>query len=164
MDALQRLYIDQKFEKVQTYIQSGNVVFQFMNAETKEIEKTIAKAISERFGFDVPVIVKELDEVKQIARNNPFLSDNSKDISYLHVTFLSDTPSPENSLKIMDDRYGEDEFKLIDNVVYLYCPTGYSNSKLTNGFFENKLKAIATTRNWKTTSELINIAERLSKL
>ena len=48
-----------------------------------------------------------------------------------------------------------------EKAVYLYCPDGYSKSKLTNSFFENKLKVTATTRNWKTTTELVNIASSL---
>jgi uncharacterized protein (DUF1697 family) len=50
------------------------------------------------------------------------------------------------------------EYKIIDKTIYLYCPDGYSNSKLTNSFFENKLKVVATTRNWKTTNKLYKIA------
>jgi uncharacterized protein (DUF1697 family) len=43
--------------------------------------------------------------------------------------------------------------------VYLHCPKGYGNTKLNNTFFENKLKVTATTRNWKTSNELVKIME-----
>ena len=41
-----------------------------------------------------------------------------------------------------------------------YCLNGYGNTKLSNNFFENKLKVVPTTRNWKTTNELFNIAKK----
>ena len=51
------------------------------------------------------------------------------------------------------------EFILIDKEIFLYCPNGYGNTKLTNNFFENKLKVSATTRNWKTVNKLLEMAE-----
>lgn len=162
MDALRQLFAGLGFTNIQTYIQSGNVVFQDKKTKLQDLEKKIAKRIFEQFGFEVPVLVKELEDLKQVVKNNPFLSDNSKGISHLHVTFLSAQPDKENFKKIKEGQYQADEFELFDKSVYLYCPNSYSNSKLTNSFFENKLKVVATTRNWKTTNELINIAEKIS--
>jgi len=47
---------------------------------------------------------------------------------------------------------------IIDKEVFVCCDGKYSSSKLTNQFFESKLKVRATTRNWKTVSKLIEIA------
>jgi len=161
MDALRQLYTEMGFSNVQTYIQSGNVVFQYKKVKLLELEKNIAKKISEKSGFDVPVIVKEYEELKLIIKNNPFLKDKTKDTSHLHVTFLSAKPDKANFEKIKEGQYQADEFHLVDKSIYLYCPNGYGNSKLTNSFFESKLKVTATTRNWRTTNELIKIAEKL---
>jgi uncharacterized protein (DUF1697 family) len=164
MDVLRQLFTDLGFQNIQTYIQSGNIVFQIKKADQQKLEKKIAKAIAEKFAFDVPVIVKEFDELKKIILDNPFLTDKTKDISHFHVTFLADKPDQVNFNKIKEGQYQADEFHLIDKAVYLYCPNSYSNSKLTNSFLESKLKITATTRNWKTTNELINIAEKINKL
>ena len=161
MDALRQLYTDLGFENVKTYIQSGNVVFQFKQTENKKLADKIEKEITKKFDFDVPVLVKEFDEWKEIVKENPFLKDSSKDVNFLHVTFLSDKPTEENFDKIKSGQYQQDEFQLIDKAIYLYCPNSYSNSKLTNSFFESKLKVTATTRNWKTINELMDIANKL---
>jgi uncharacterized protein (DUF1697 family) len=105
--------------------------------------------------------VLEFERLKQIASNNPFLSDPSKNPLYFHITFLSSSPGSESSKIFLENKFENEDFLIIDNVVYLYCPSGYSNSKLTNGFLENKLKVQATTRNWNTINELIHIAEKL---
>ena len=78
----------------------------------------------------------------------------------MHVTFLSDKPSDDNVTKIKTCDYKHDEFAVVNQAVYLYCPNGYNNSKLTNTFLETKLKISATTRNWKTYNELIALAEK----
>lgn len=162
MDALRQLFTKLGFQNIQTYIQSGNVVFQTDKKGNTELESIISKAILATFTFEVPVIVKNLDELKAIVSNNPFLNDATKDIAHLHVTFLDVQPLQEHFDKIKDVTYQADEFCLIDKAIYLYCPNSYSNSILTNGFFENKLKVTATTRNWKTTNELVNIANKIS--
>jgi len=54
--------------------------------------------------------------------------------------------------KIKDD--GE-EFFISEKEIYLYCPNGFARTKLSNNFFERKLKLTATTRNWKTVKKII---------
>ena len=163
MDALKQLYSESGFRNIQTYVQSGNVIFQNDPVSPHELMKKIEDKIVEKLGFKISVIVKEYPELKQIAADNPFINDNNKDVSYFHVTFLSEKPDESKFKTISEGSYKPDELYLIDKAIYLYCPNGYGNTKLTNNFFENKLKVIATTRNWKTTMELINIAEKLMK-
>ncbi len=158
MDALREMITSLGFERVQTYIQSGNLVFQSKQTDEKKLAGKIEKEIIKTFGFEVPVLVIAFDELKKIVKRNPFLKDSSKDISFMHVTFLSQQPTAENFDKIKEVKHREDEFQLIEKSIYLYCPNGYGNSKLTNSFFESKLKLTATTRNWKTIGEIIKIA------
>jgi uncharacterized protein (DUF1697 family) len=161
MDALKQLFASFGFSNIETYIQSGNVFFQCKKTSEEKLAATIAKEIENVFAFDVPTIVKNVDDLKQIITNNPFTKDKKKQTEFFHVTFLATTPTKENLDSIAKLTFGDDDFAIIDKAVYLHCPNSYSNSKLTNGFFENKLKVIATTRNWKTCNELVNIAEKL---
>jgi uncharacterized protein (DUF1697 family) len=163
MDALKQLFASIGFSNIETYIQSGNVFFQCKKTSEEKLAATIAKEIESVFAFDVPTIVKNVDDLKQIITDNPFTKDKKKQTEFLHVTFLATTPTKENIDGITILNFGDDAFAIIDKAVYLYCPNGYSNSKLTNGFFENKLKVIATTRNWKTCNELVNIVEKMMK-
>jgi uncharacterized protein (DUF1697 family) len=161
MEALRQMFESIDCKNVQTYIQSGNVVFQYKKTETQKLENIIAKKISSQFSFEVPVIVKELEELKTIIEKNPFKNNPSKDAAHLHVTFLSALPEKNAIEKTKEGQYAADDFLISDKAVYLYCPNGYGNSKLTNTFFENKLKVMATTRNWKTTNELLSMSEKL---
>jgi uncharacterized protein (DUF1697 family) len=158
MELLRQLYVDLNFKKVSTYIQSGNVLFDYKKANCRTLGETIGEAIKSKFSFYSPVMVKDIEELNTIINDNPFLIEKSKDPAFLHITFLSDTPELGLFDKILLVKSNEDEIKMVGKNVYLYCPNGYSNSKFTNSFLENKLKVTATTRNWKTTVELLKLA------
>lgn len=92
MDTLKQLYVELGYTNVQTYIQSGNVIFQTQDIDAVNLAKSIAKQILEITGLEVPVLVLKLDEMKRIIKNSPFLFDSSKNPTSFHVTFLSETP------------------------------------------------------------------------
>jgi len=161
MDALRKLFDTMDFKNTKTYIQSGNVVFQGKQAKAQDLEKKIANSILKEFGFEVPVLVKEVTELEVVLKNNPFINKRKEDITKLHVTFLSAEPEKALVEKIKEGNYAADEFIVIGKTVYLFCPNGYGNTKLSNTFFENKLKLTATTRNWKTINELVSVAAEL---
>ncbi len=159
MKTLQEMYESLGFRKVKTYIQSGNVVFCAESEEVKSLEKMITEAIMKSFGFEVPVIVIEKDEMTEISVSNRFISERGEDILKLHVTFLSDEPGKKLIDDLPHEEYLPDEFYVKGKSVYLFCPNGYGNTKLSNNFFEKKLKVQATTRNWKTVLELVKMSE-----
>ena len=137
------------FKDVTTYIQSGNVIF---NAKDKiknnEIEDKITKAIKKKYDFDVPVIVKTENEFNEIISTNPF--EKGEEIERLHFTFLKEIPAKEHLEKMATYDYSPDQFEIQGSNVFVFCSKKYSDTKLTNKFFESKLKTTATTRNWKT--------------
>jgi len=159
MEALRAMYAKLGYTAIQTYIQSGNVIFRCEKASPHEIGMEISEAIESNFGFDVPVIVLDRDELSQIISDNPYVKEESKDSSKVHVTFLSDFPDKEKFKLIPEGDYQGDQLYLVDRAIYVYCPNGYGNTKLNTNFFESKLKVKATCRNWKTTLELLRIAE-----
>ncbi|MBK7096372.1 MAG: DUF1697 domain-containing protein [Saprospiraceae bacterium] len=161
MDALKDLFVNSAYKNVQTYIQSGNIIFGTDIYQNYIIEENIRTSIAHQFGFDVPVIVLKADELKRIINDNPFLKDENIETQYLHVTFLSDIPDHEKIDRLRDGEYGSDKFVYLEQTIYLYCPGGYGKTKLTNTMLESKLKVNATTRNWKTVNELLKMAENL---
>jgi uncharacterized protein (DUF1697 family) len=138
------------------------VVFQCDKSEQKDLALRISQLLQKKFGFNIPVIVLEIAELKSIIESNPYQHDPSRDISHLHVTFLASEPEPFDINTIDPYKSPNEELTLTEKAVYLYCPNGYGKTKLTNAFFENKLKTGATTRNWRTTTELLHIAEKLN--
>lgn len=160
MDALRQMFTQLGCANVQTYIQSGNVVFNSSETDIQTLEKTISAKILETFGFEVPVLVLTAAEIAAAVNNNPYSTNLAKDPATIHFTFLSHLPDQALLDKIVPTNYLPDEFICLGKVIYMHCPNGYGNTKLTNSFFENKLKLTATCRNLKTSMELAALANK----
>jgi uncharacterized protein (DUF1697 family) len=160
MKELQAIFIDLGFINVQTYLQSGNVVFDCLKAIdlVRVCEKQIEDKIWQVCQLQVPVILKAVEEIEQIQKANPFLTN--KDLSEkfyksLYLTFLSEMPDKDLLEKTTAKIFPPDEFLIQNQVIYLLCNTGYGKTKLSNTYFETKLQVKATTRNWNTINQLI---------
>lgn len=159
MQDLKSLFEELGMKGVATYIQSGNVVYQNPgNIKDAAINTKAEAAIRERFGFQVPVITRRAEEWLETITLNPFLSEPGIDFDKLHVTFLERVPDKERAAAIANRDTGVDRYVMKGKNIYLYCPGGYGNTKLSNSFFENRLKVKATTRNWKTVIKLAELA------
>jgi uncharacterized protein (DUF1697 family) len=163
MDALEEIFAKIGFKNVRTYIQSGNVVYQSQPSNPNKLNDLIHNTLAKEIGLNIPIITLISDELRKVAELNPFL-EKYKEESYFHVTFLADAPLAENIDKILGGDFGQDEVRLIEKTAYLYCPNGYGRTKLSNSFFERKLKVAATTRNWKTVNQLLAIAAETENL
>lgn len=85
---------------------------------------------------------------------------NDYDIESLALTFLGKAPDKDKVSSIEEFDFNPDEFKNIGNNAFVYCCGKYSDTKITNQFFENKLKLKATTQNRKTIKKLCEILEK----
>ena len=162
MEALRTSYENMGFSNVKTYVQSGNVIISYEDIEINKLEEQIFQQIKKDFGFDVPIIVLSVEKLEERIKGNPFLKDKSKEESFMHVTFLASKSETNNFDAIEEKKQDNEDIVFSNYAVYLYCPNGYGNTKLNNNFIESKLKVRATTRNWKTTNELFQIAKQLN--
>jgi uncharacterized protein (DUF1697 family) len=144
-------------EDVQTYVQSGNVVFTSTVKKASELEHLIQDRISKDLGLDVRLLVRTKQELKRVVDRNPFLKEK-RDPKALHVTFLATKPAADRVRGLNTDAGAPDEFRIAGREVYLHCPNGYGKTKLNNTFFEKKLGVAATTRNWRTVTTLAELA------
>jgi uncharacterized protein (DUF1697 family) len=135
---------------VRTYLQSGNVVF----TGTKKAASELSSALGSACGFDVPVLLRTPAELERILAGQPFKAPQTE----LHVTFLESGPAAGLAEAIDTANHGKDRFVVAGQEVYLHCPDGYGRTKLNNTFWERKLKALATTRNWRTVQALAEMA------
>ena len=153
MEKLRTMCASLGFSGVKTYIQSGNVVFTAAKSPTTALSKRISERIFSDFGFEVPVMIRSTDELGMILKNNP-LHQTGPDETGLHVVFLS-AAAPENAEEMLRPLAAKSEkFAVAGQEIYLYCPAGYGETKLSNAAIEKKLSVQATTRNWKTANVL----------
>lgn len=136
--------------EVETYLQSGNVVFRSKKSPD-HLQHVIKSQIRKELGVDAEVLIRSAKDLEMTMKANPFIKDAL--IEKVHVTFLADLPESGvlESLAIPET---PEKFEIVGREIYLYCPNGYGKTKLNNGFFERKLKVLATTRNQKTVTAL----------
>ena len=159
MADLRSLYLSIGFSNIETYIQSGNVIFDTGSESKIEIKSRVEKAIGEKYKFYVPVEIRTHHEIAEIIENNPFGPvDLVEDGTKVLVTFLSSKPADDKISGINKYVVTPEKLVVVEKEVYLYCPNGYGKSKLSNTFIEKKLGIGATTRNWKTVHKLHDLS------
>ena len=161
MEVLRGLCQGLGFRNVETYVQSGNIVFQALLENPEAISKRIGETVLRSFGFDTPVLVRTSREIRNVIASNPFLKEKGIDSSKLHVTFLSETAQKGSEKKLETLATNPDRFYPASHEIYLYCPGGYGRTRLSNNAIEKALSVEATTRNWKTTNTLFEMVSIL---
>lgn len=136
------------------YLQSGNVVYESRRAPGPGHAAAIEGGIKEKCGLEVSVAVLTAREMTRVLEANPIAGRPGVDPRFLLATFVMGGGGPVSLEGLeLPLRPGE-EAVAAGRVVYLYCPHGYGTSRITNSFFERRLRARATTRNWRTVTAL----------
>lgn len=154
MEELRQMLVEMDFLDVKTYIQSGNIVLKSEKSE-HEISKRIQEKLKVEKDYDVPVLTVSLEDWQRLINENPFAEE---DFKYLSVTICDKTINPEELAEAINFDLKHNRYEVIGNRLYQITPDGYRNTKLTNNWIENKLKLKATTRNWKTTLKMAEMA------
>jgi len=161
MDELRALYESLGLRDVQTYIQSGNVVFRTQARGAAKLSQRLEDAVEENFGFRPRVIVRTLPELRDVIARNPFAKRGGLDPAKLLVFFLADLPSREACDKTLAINVGPEELRMSHNELFIYFPMGQGQSKLAMGRVEKALGTAATGRNWNTVTKLLELAQAL---
>ena len=151
MKALAEMFAVAGCTDVKTYIQSGNVVFR--QGARKDVASLVRAEIAKQFGLKVPVVMRSAAEMVKVLAENPFL-DRDVDEAWLHVMFLEDEPSAAMIAGLDPARSVPDEYMVRGREIYLHLPHGAAKTKLTNAYFDSKLKTVGTQRNWRTVKTL----------
>src|SRR5437763_10413034 len=93
MKDLTGMFVSAGCDNVQTYIQSGNVIFDAAPDVAGRLAGVIEKQIAKRYGLRIPVVLRTAEELGCIARTNPYLEQGSAE-DILHIVFLADLPAP----------------------------------------------------------------------
>jgi uncharacterized protein (DUF1697 family) len=156
MNGLVGLFEELGCSNVSTFIQSGNVIFEAKFAILKNLEFAAENLIAKRYHIKVPVIMRSADELRHSIRENPF-AKTAADPASLALMFLKDKPSSEAKNSLDPNRSPGDLFELQNREIYLQLGNGFAKTKLTNAYFDSKLKTICTGRNWNTALKLLSL-------
>jgi Uncharacterized protein conserved in bacteria len=164
MAELKRVFEAVGLCEVQTYIQSGNVLFKSNEGEEPLREK-IEREIETIFGFSVIVVLRTAEELERIIWNCPFSAEevseaeSSSKAESLYVSLLTHAPSQEKIENLNAYRSESDEYRIIGREVFLLFRHSIRNSKLASNL--KKLEVPTTVRNWKTINKLSALAKAM---
>jgi uncharacterized protein (DUF1697 family) len=141
---------------VRTHLQSGNAVFTVPTGEAGRVRERLEGAVAERFGFQVPCLLRTADELRAVAEACPFPA-GELDPSKLLVLFLEETPAPDHFAGVDRAAYAPDEFRHLDRAVYCWFPNGMGRSRLPGALESVRPRLTVTGRNWRTVTKLLEL-------
>jgi uncharacterized protein (DUF1697 family) len=157
MAELRALLGDAGYEDVQTYVQSGNIVLS-STASVADLEHEAQRLISDRFGFDVPVVGRTRRQLAAVVKRNPF-GDVAQDPKRYQVSFLSAKLDAETLATLKAAVVEPERFEAQGRELYAWHPDGVARSKLWNALAGKGLGVTATARNWTTVTTLLEMAQ-----
>src|SRR5579864_866557 len=161
MDALKALCVSLKLKDPQTYVQSGNVIFTSKEKDLAKLAKRLQDAIEKNFKFRPGIMLRTVDELREVVKNNPFAKRSGIEPGKLLVNFLAYDQDNEARQKALEIKTGPEEMHLIGREAYIYFPNGQGRSKFPWPAIERALGTSGTGRNWNSVTKMLEMAEKM---
>ena len=156
MSQLRQVAADCGFGAVQTYISSGNLVLT-SSASAAAVAEQLEAAIAAAGGPQPRVAVRSRAELAAVVAGNPYV-ERSGDAKQLHVAFAVAGTEPRLPDGLDLAQFAPEELTVADREIYLFLPNGIGRSKLAEALARQHT-ADATSRNWRTVTRLLALAE-----
>jgi uncharacterized protein (DUF1697 family) len=159
MADLRAVCVDIGWTDVQSYIQSGNLIFQADDAPA-DCEAELEQAIERSFGVSVPVLVRTPVEWTGYVADNPYAEVARSDPNQVMLA-LSKTPPRQAAVESLQARAADGErIMQIRDALWIHYAGGAGRSKLSPGVLDRLVGSAVTTRNWSTVHKLEELAGR----
>ena len=143
------------FEKVATYINSGNAIVRSRMSRKKVIE-TIAEICRKEFKFDKAIFAPALAEWDEVIARNPFARVAEKSPTTVHAALLEGAPKTEDVERIRALAVKGEDLKVVEGVAYIHTPNGFGTCKMAEKF-DKWIGVTNTARNWNTVLKLAEL-------
>lgn len=150
MARLRALFESLGFAGVETFIASGNVVFEAAARGASALERRIEGALREALGYDVHTFLRTPAEVARIAAHEPFDAETIAGAAALNVLFLGDELDAGGRRKLMALRTDVDDFHVAGREIYWLSRVRQSQSRISNVLIERTLGTRSTARGIST--------------
>jgi uncharacterized protein (DUF1697 family) len=154
MDHLRDIFISFGFVNVETFIASGNVIFESNSKDADDLVNLIEKRLKESLGFEVVTFIRSDSELAAIANYKPFPKPQMDSAAALNVAFLSETLDNKSKKLLMALKSDIDDFHVHGREVYWLCLKKQSESKFSNAVFEKTLGVKSTFRGINTVRKM----------
>lgn len=150
MDVLRDLFIGMGFSNVETFIASGNVIFESKEKNLAVLEKQIEKKLQEALGYEVATFIRTPDELRAMVNYLPFKKQHVEKAGAFNVAFLKQPLDSAQMKKLQALKTDIDDFNVNGRELYWLCRVKQSESKFSNAVLERLLGIKATFRSMNT--------------
>ncbi|HEX6477180.1 MAG TPA: DUF1697 domain-containing protein [Acidimicrobiales bacterium] len=157
MGTLRQVLSSSGHRDVQTYVQSGNIVLR-SRLQEKGLVADVHQHVSDTFGIDVGVMVRNGSQMAEVVANNPFLEPGVDHGRQLHVGFLDAVPDRRAMAALDPHRAPPDVLHPRGREIYIWAPNGIGPSKVLHGL-DRILATSMTVRNWRTVTALLDMVK-----
>lgn len=147
-------------DDVQTYIQSGNVVFT-ANAPADLLEKRMEEAIEQTFRFAVPVLVRSASSWRRCIKGNPFSDEAQQEGNWVLLAVSKLPPKSRAAAELQRHATRGERVAKSGNAIWIHYASGIARSKLTPAILDRCVGSPVTARNWRT---VLKLDEMMSSL
>ena len=154
MERLRELFAELGYARVETFIASGNVIFDSAETSSAVLERAIEQHLERALGYAVATFLRPPAELDAIVRYQPFAAADAAAPNALYVGFLGGQPTPEAQAKLMAFCGEVDDFHLHGREIYWLCRKTISESPFSGARLEKALGMPATLRNITTVRKL----------
>jgi uncharacterized protein (DUF1697 family) len=154
MDRLRQIFESLGFSSVETFIASGNVIFESTSKNVKTLEKRIENGLCEALGYEVVTFIRTEAELIEIANHQPFSQSDVAAAVSLNIVFLGETPNEESKQGLMSLRNQFDDLHLNGREIYWVGRKRQSESTISNAVFNRTLGQPATVRGANTVKKM----------
>lgn len=154
MDTLRQLFESLGFTGVETFIASGNVVFETTTRDARALEKKIEHKLREALGYEVATFIRTDAELADIANYKPFRQADLDAAVALNIAFLADPLDARSKQKLMALRTDIDDFHIHGREIYWLCLKKQSESTFSNAVLEKTLGRRLTLRGADTVKKM----------
>ena len=139
---------------VETYIQSGNVVFSSRARDRARLARKLERAVADELGIETRIVLRAGAEIRTLVDSHPFGADSAQ----THVAFLAEQPTAAAVRALLAEDVAPDELKVAGSDVFLRFPNGVQGARLSGALLERRLGVPGTLRNWRTVERLGELA------
>ena len=154
MDRLREIFESLGFANVETFIASGNVVFETLTRDVAALETRIATALQAALGFEVATFIRTAAELARIAAHEAFPQSQLDAAHALNIAFLDGPLDAESVRKLMARKTAIDDFATHEREIYWLCLKKQSESTFSNAVLEKTLRRQATFRGANTVQKM----------
>ena len=159
MDRLRDLFRELGFDRVRSFIQTGNVFFESDEPDKSIVRSRIEGHLRAALGYEVPVCLRTVDELDEVVRLDPFAGVTVTPDVRLAVTFLAEPIATDLPVPYLtpDGAYEVVSTTLTELFVVWHLQNGRPGNSY--GHLEKMLRVPTTTRFWHTTSKILAAAQ-----